>query len=116
MSWKPLQFDDWPWLALLAVTGTLGQVLLTGAYKRASVAVIAPLDYTHMIWAVIFGYIFWGHLPGISTWIGTVIIIGSGLYIIFREHRLNRRKQTAIAANSLTRQTMIGEPTEDAED
>ena len=106
-SWKPVQFEHWPWLLLLAVTGTFGQVLLTGAFKRAAVAVIAPLDYTHMIWAVIYGYIFWGHLPGISTWIGTVIIIGSGLYIIFREHLLKQRNKAAVAGSSLTNQTLF---------
>ena len=116
LSWKPIQFEHWPWLVLLAVTGTFGQVLLTGAFKRASVAVIAPLDYTHMIWAVIYGYIFWGHLPGISTWIGTVIIIGSGIYIIFREHLLKRRQQAAVAGSSLTNQTLFTQPRENHKD
>ena len=95
LSWKPVQWEHWPWLALLGITGTFGQLMLTGAFKRASVAVIAPLDYTHMIWAVIYGYIFWGHLPGMTTWIGTAVIVGSGLYIIFREHRIKQR-QTAL--------------------
>lgn len=92
LSWKPIQWQHWPWLVLMGITGTFGQLLLTGAFKRASVAVIAPLDYTHMIWAVIYGYIFWGHLPGTSTWFGTAIIVSSGLYIIFREHRIKQRR------------------------
>ncbi len=92
LDWKPMQWHHWPWLVLLGLTGTFGQLMLTGAFKRASVAVIAPLDYTHMIWAVIYGYIFWGHLPGMNTWIGTAVIVGSGLYIIFREHRIKQRQ------------------------
>lgn len=92
LDWKPLQWHHWPWMVLLGLTGTFGQLMLTGAFKRASVAVIAPLDYTHMIWAVIYGYIFWGHLPGVNTWIGTAVIVGSGLYIIFREHRIKQRQ------------------------
>jgi drug/metabolite transporter (DMT)-like permease len=92
LNWKPMQWEHWPWLALLGITGTFGQLMLTGAFKRASVAVIAPLDYTHMIWAVIYGYIFWGHLPGMTTWIGTAVIVGSGLYIILREHRIKQRQ------------------------
>jgi len=95
LSWKPIQWEHWPWLILLGITGTFGQLLITGAFQRASVAVIAPIDYTHMIWAVVYGYIFWGHLPGTTTWVGTAIIVGSGLYIIFREHRINRRRQIA---------------------
>jgi len=94
-SWKPIQWEHWPWLLLLAISGTFGQLMLTGAFKRASVAVIAPLDYTHMIWAVIYGYLFWGHLPGTSTWVGTAVIVSSGLFIIFREHRIKRRQVKA---------------------
>jgi len=112
-NWEPIQWEHWPWLVLLGITGTLGQLMLTGAFKRASVAVIAPIDYTHMIWAVIYGYIFWGHLPGISTWIGTAVIVTSGLYIIFREHRINKRRQIAVTASSLTNQTMFNERSND---
>jgi drug/metabolite transporter (DMT)-like permease len=90
LKWKAIQWEHWPWLVLLGVSGTFGQLLLTGAFKRASVAVIAPLDYTHMIWAVIYGYLFWGHLPGLNTWAGTAVIVSSGLFIIFREHRIKR--------------------------
>ena len=92
LNWKPIQLEHWPWLVLLGVAGTFGQLTLTGAFKRASVAVIAPLDYTHMIWAVIYGYVFWGHLPGVSTWAGTAVIVSSGLFIIFREHSIKRRR------------------------
>ena len=88
-----MQLEHWPWLILLGVSGTFGQLMLTGAFKRASVAVIAPLDYTHMIWAVIYGYVFWGHLPGVSTWTGTAVIVSSGLFIIFREHGIKRRRK-----------------------
>ena len=113
LNWKPIQWEHWPWLVLLAITGTLGQLMLTGAFKRASVAVIAPIDYTHMIWAVVYGYIFWGHLPGTSTWIGTAVIVASGLYIIFREHRINKRRKIAVAASSLTNQTMFNDQSND---
>lgn len=99
-NWRPFQWEHWPWVVLLGLTGTFGQLMLVGAFKRASAAVVAPLDYTHMIWAVIYGYIFWGHLPGMSTWIGTAIIVGSGLYITFREHRIKQRQLAVIADNS----------------
>ncbi len=101
-DWQPFQWRHWPWIALLAVTGTFGQLMLTGAFKRASVAVVAPIDYTHMIWAVIYGYVFWGHLPGFNTWIGTTVIVSSGLYIIFREHRVKQRQLAAAAVSSFS--------------
>jgi hypothetical protein len=64
--------------------------------------VIAPFDYTHMFWAVMYGYLFWGSLPALSTWIGTTIIMGSGSYIIFREHRSHKNRKAIIANSSLT--------------
>lgn len=96
-DWKPIQWRlDWPWLLLLAVTGTSGQLFITAAYKRASAAVVAPFDYTHMIWAVVYGYLFWGHLPGASTWLGTAVIVASGLFIIYREHRIKRAAKAGV--------------------
>ena len=80
--------DHWKPLLVLGVSGTVGQVLLTAAFRRASVAIVAPLDYTHMIWAVVYGLAFWGYLPGWRVWIGSGIIILSGLFILYRENRL----------------------------
>jgi len=86
-TWKPVPVDDWLMLAALALTGTGGQILITAAFRRASAAIVAPFDYTHMLWAVVFGYLFWGYLPGPQTWIGSTILVLSGLFILYREHR-----------------------------
>jgi drug/metabolite transporter (DMT)-like permease len=91
-QWKPLSMDHWQLLLVLGVSGAGGQVLLTAAFRRASAAIIAPLDYTHMIWAVVYGLAFWGYLPGWRVWIGASVIVLSGLFILFRENRL-RLKQ-----------------------
>ena len=94
-GWQPLQLEHWPWLLVLSITGTLGQIGLTAAFRRASAAVIAPFDYLHMFWAVLYGWYFWGHIPGQRTWIGTAIIVASGLFILFREAQ-SKRKQVAV--------------------
>lgn len=86
-TWKPVPVDDWLLLAALALTGTGGQILITAAFRRASAAIVAPFDYTHMLWAVVFGYLFWGYLPGPQTWIGSTVLVLSGLFILYREHR-----------------------------
>jgi drug/metabolite transporter (DMT)-like permease len=67
------------------VTGTLSQVAIIAAFRRAAAAVVAPLDYTAMLWAVLYGWWFWGMLPDQRTWIGAGIVIASGLFIIHRE-------------------------------
>ncbi len=93
-SWQPLRSSDWPLLLVLGITGASGQVLLTAAFRLASAAVVAPFDYCHMIWALIYGYIFWGYLPGWQTWIGSAILVASGLFILYREKRNMQRQQS----------------------
>ena len=95
-SWRPLDPGHWPLLLVLGVTGASGQVLLTAAFRRASAAIVAPFDYCHMIWALIYGYIFWGYLPGLQTWIGSIILIISGLVILVREKRIMERDTATI--------------------
>lgn len=96
-SWKPLDYSHWPLLLVLGITGASGQVLLTAAFRRAPAPVVAPFDYSHMIWALIYGFIFWGYLPGLQTWVGSAILIASGLIILYREKRLMQRKQSIIS-------------------
>lgn len=85
--WQALRADDWPWLVLLGIAGTVGQVMITAAYRRAPAAVIAPLDYVHMFWAVLYGWWLWGDLPGARVWTGTAVVVACGLFIMYRERR-----------------------------
>src|SRR3546814_9914603 len=68
--------------------GGVGQILMTTAFKHGDVAVVAPLEYTAMIWATLFGYVFWSEVPGLNTWLGVAIVMASGLFILFREANL----------------------------
>ena len=58
------------------------------AFRLAEAAVIAPFKYTNMLWGVLFGFVIWGHLP--DRWVvgGSLLVIASGLYIFYRERRL----------------------------
>ena len=94
--WQTVEAAHWPLILLFGAVGALGQLLLTAAFRRASAAVIAPLDYTHMIWALVYGLAFWGYLPGPRVWVGSAIIILSGLFIIYRENRLRLRQLRAL--------------------
>ena len=81
---------DMTTLAMLVCTGLIGgtgQLLLTEALRRAPVAVVAPFDYTQLIWACILGYAFWDEIPRTATVIGALVVAASGLYILLRETR-----------------------------
>jgi drug/metabolite transporter (DMT)-like permease len=72
---------------LLAGFGHIG--VLRG-FRMAPPALVAPFQYTQMVWAVIYGYIIFNDLPGIWTIIGSLVIAASGLFILWRETKLGR--------------------------
>ena len=88
----------WGLLIVMGIAGGIGQLALTGALRLAPVAVVVPMDYTSLIWATAFGWLLFGTLPAPLTWLGAPIIVASGLYIVWREHRL-RRAETPVAVD-----------------
>ena len=58
--------------------------------------VVEPFYYIHMLWALIYGYWLWGYLPGVETWIGSAVLVMSGLYIIFDEKRAMARREKVV--------------------
>ena len=89
---------EWLLLAGIGVLGGIGQIGLTGALRLAPVSTVLGMDYVALIWSTLFGWLIWSHVPGPATWIGAAIIIGSGLYIAWREHHLSRPSTTGIIA------------------
>ncbi|HVY52735.1 MAG TPA: DMT family transporter [Devosia sp.] len=70
------------------ICGGIAQVMLTESYRHADMSVIAPFEYTSLVFSVIIGFVFFGDVPTWFMLIGGVIVVGSGLFIIYREHRL----------------------------
>jgi drug/metabolite transporter (DMT)-like permease len=83
----------WAMLLGLGVLGTAGQLSLTGSLKLAPVSVVVPMDYSSLVWAALLGWLVFGTVPGAWTLVGAPIIVGSGLYIVWREH-VRRRTET----------------------
>lgn len=72
-------------MALLAAVGLAGgvaQLLLVQAFRYGPVSVIAPFEYTALLWATLFGWIFWGHLPGLMTLYGAILIVAADLLVL----------------------------------
>ncbi|HEX5185106.1 MAG TPA: DMT family transporter [Allosphingosinicella sp.] len=86
--------DGHTWMILFAVGsfGGIGQLLMTASLRYAAVPVIVPFDYVQLLWAVTLGWLLFADRPPTSTWAGAAIIVGSGLYTLYREHRLGRGK------------------------
>jgi drug/metabolite transporter (DMT)-like permease len=79
----------WALMIAMGVVGGLGQVALTLSLQFAPVSTVAPVDYASLIWSTAFGVWLFAEVPTPWTWVGAPIIVASGLYIVWREHRRN---------------------------
>ncbi len=97
-GWIPIQSGfDLSLLALLGIVAMTAHVLVNRALKLADAATVAPLQYTLLLWAVIFGWLIFGDVPQLSIVIGAALIVLSGLYIFFRENAVKRKQaKTAV--------------------
>ena len=73
---------------------------VTHAFRMAPAAVIAPYEYTALLWATLLGYFLWGELPDAITLLGASVVIASGLYILYRETRKVRTCDPKMASLS----------------
>lgn len=84
-QWVPLRMQDAWLIAGIGVAGSIGQYTITEAFRLGEASLIAPLEYTALVWGVALDLALWGVLPDSVTWLGAAIIIASGLYLIRRE-------------------------------
>ncbi|MCP4766555.1 MAG: DMT family transporter [Gammaproteobacteria bacterium] len=91
--WRPLQLDAYLMILGVAFFGVIAQFAVTKAYAIASPSLIAPFEYTALIWAAALGYLLWGDIADSYAIAGAFLIIASGVYIIHRE-AINRAKPT----------------------
>lgn len=94
---QPHDAITWAVLVAMGLFGGLGQIAFTAAFKYAPVSSVVPMDYSALIWATIYGFVLFDMLPTPWTWIGAPVIVLSGLYIVWREHRVARRPQVTEA-------------------
>jgi drug/metabolite transporter (DMT)-like permease len=87
-GWHTLNPTQVVALVLSGFCGGLGQILLTQSYRHADVSTIAPFEYTSVLLGIGIGYFVFAEVPGWATIIGSAIVTSSGLFIIYREHRL----------------------------
>jgi drug/metabolite transporter (DMT)-like permease len=77
----------------MGIMAGTGHYFLTIAYSQAPAAVVSPFNYTQLVSAAAMGFIVFGEMPDFWTWVGAAVIIGSGLYIGYRE-RVRYRQRT----------------------
>ena len=98
-SWQFVDTESTFKLFTISVLGSVGLLVLMGAYRVADPAVISPYEYSLLIWMILLGYLVWGDVPSFNIAIGMVLIVGAGIYIFDRE----RIKSESIASEATIR-------------
>lgn len=87
LNWVPLRWEHWTWILGVGLFGAIGQHFITYAFRLAAPPVVAPIEYTALLWGMLFDWLLWTTIPGARMLIGATIIVASGLYIIYRERQ-----------------------------
>ncbi|MDZ4093908.1 MAG: DMT family transporter [Paracoccaceae bacterium] len=85
--YKPMPIEHIGMIGIIATFGFVAMLFVIAAYRSAEAVIVAPMQYSQMIWAAIFGYAIFGESPDQMTLVGAAVIIASGIYIVLREGR-----------------------------
>lgn len=89
--WKSLTSHAWLLVFLSSAMFSMGILCITAAYRAAEVSVLAPFEYSYLIWATLIGYLMFSDVPELRTWLAGFVIAGSGIYIAFRERSVKQQ-------------------------
>lgn len=89
-TWRAPLASDWPWLLAIGISGMLGQSAISEAFRLAPPALVAPFEYTALLWGVLLDWFLWAQAPNTGLWGGATLVVASGLYMLWREHVLHK--------------------------
>lgn len=104
-GWNMPNLNDALLLLAIGILGGLGQIFLTQSYRHGDASLIAPFEYTTMIYAVALGWFLFGEWPATAVFIGAGIVILSGIFVIWREHKLGLLRPEVQSAGPPQRMT-----------
>ena len=87
--WDPVSQADWSIMLILSASGMLGHFLLIKCYEVAEASAVQPFAYLQLIWASIIGIIIFGEQITTNVFIGACIIVGAGLFTLWRERKVS---------------------------
>ncbi|SFZ82833.1 EamA-like transporter family protein [Devosia enhydra] len=99
-GWVALDWSTTAMLVLAGVAGGVGQILLTESFRHADMSVVAPFDYSSLLISIAIGYVIFGDVPTWQMLLGGMVVVGSGLFLIFREHRSSRLARRPLPPSS----------------
>ena len=99
-NYRPMPIEDMRISFLISMLGLIATLFVIASYREGEAAIVAPMQYSQIIWASIFGYYLFGEQINSSMIIGTVIIIASGLYIVIHESGSNSENTPVLRTRS----------------
>ncbi|AUH33230.1 DMT family transporter [Paracoccus tegillarcae] len=106
LAYKPMTLGDLALAGMISVLGLIAGFLVIRAYRTGEATVVAPMQYSQIIWATIFGLLIFGEGLDTATLIGTSVIIASGIYIVWREGSGGRSDNTPVIAARMRPETV----------
>ncbi len=92
LVYQPMPIGHLGMLGITSLLGFAGGLLVIGAYRNGDAAIVAPMQYSQILWAAAYGLAFFDERPDGFTMLGAAIIIASGLFIVVRESRVSRNR------------------------
>jgi len=89
--------EVWPWLVAMGPVATLGHVMLARAFAATEASIVMGVDFARLPFAVLYGFLLFGEIIDVWTWVGAAIIFASSIYIARREARLRSQTPAPIA-------------------
>jgi len=97
-AWRTPSLEHVPWFIACGFFGGLAITLITQGYRIGVATIVAPFDYTGLVWATLFGWMFWGEVPSALSAAGGIVIAACGIYLAWSETRNGSRRRAALSA------------------
>ncbi|WP_417685956.1 DMT family transporter [Roseibium sp.] len=108
--YRPMSLSDLALMAGLGFLSVIAQFCIISGYRSAPAAVIAPMQYSQILWATVFGFFFFQESPDIYVGLGSAVIIGSGIFVVWRESRSNVSVRSPVLRAFAARFTVAPNP------
>ena len=106
--YQPMPIEHLGLVAVISAFALVAGLMMIAAYTNADAAIVAPMQYSQIIWATLFGILLFDELPDQATLVGAAIIIASGLYIVLRESRGGGSENTPVLRTRSRHETPTG--------
>lgn len=100
LGWVMPSTEQWVFLIGAGIAGGIAQILLTESYRHADMSVVAPFEYTSLLLTVAVGYFAFQDVPTLEMLVGGTIVVGAGVFIVWREHQLGLDRKRASEAST----------------